>query len=289
MTGFGKGEYKDEGIRIIVESKTVNNKHCDFNIKMPRKLIFLEDRVRSFCKGYIKRGRVDIFVTVENIGTSKFEPYFDLEIARKYVTKLRSLRDEFNLIDDISAIKVATLPEVIISEPIEEDMELIWKKLLQALEIAMTNLLSMRKKEGEKLKSDIIKRTDTLNELIKEIKVYSYTVVEDYREKLQQRLKEITESVIEFDQNRIIQEVAIYADRSDITEEIVRFESHIVQLQDTLEQEGAIGRKLDFIIQEMNREINTIGSKSSNMNITNKVVDIKTELERIREQVQNIE
>ena len=289
MTGFGRGEYKDDNYYFLVECKTINHKYCDINIRLPRKISFLEDKARNFIKNYIKRGRVDIYIKLDLLGSEDVNLKFDETLANQYVNILREIRDKFDLVDDISVMNVAKFPDIIKTEEKEEDEDLLWSMLSKALEETLTKLKEMRSEEGQKLAQDVLERCDILQNTIEEIEKNSYNVVIDYKEKLNNRISEILDNPSLIDENRLAQEVAIYADKSSITEEIVRFKSHIGQLRSTIVKDESIGRKIDFLIQEMNRETNTIGSKSSDLNITNLVVEIKSELEKIREQIQKIE
>ena len=289
MTGFGRGEYKDDNYYFLVECKTINHKYCDINIRLPRKISFLEDKARNFVKNHIKRGRVDIYIKLDLLGSEDVNLKFDESLANQYVNILKEIRDKYDLVDDISVMNIAKFPEIIKTEEKEEDEDLLWSMLSKALEQTLVNLTEMRSEEGKILANDILERCNLLRNIIEEVEKYSHTVVLDYKEKLNNRISEILENPSLVDENRLAQEVAIYADKSSITEEIVRFKSHIEQLKSTIVKNESIGRKIDFLIQEMNRETNTIGSKSSDLNITNLVVEIKSELEKIREQIQNIE
>ena len=289
MTGFGRGEYKDENLSFVVECKTINHKYTDINIRLPRKISFLEDKIRNFVKDYVKRGRVDLYIKLESLNNNDSTLKFDEGLANQYYNILNDIKNKFNLSDDITVMNIAKFPDIVKIEEKEEDESIIWNSLSKALEDCLTKLKDMREEEGAKLSSDIKMRCDLLKNYVEEIEKYSYNVVIDYKEKLRNRINELLEGTIEIDENRLVQEVAIYADKSSITEETVRFKSHIVQLKKTIDKKDSIGRKIDFLIQEMNREINTMGSKSSDLNITNLVVEVKSELEKIREQIQNIE
>ena len=289
MTGFGRGEYKDDNYQFLVECKTINHKYADINIRLPRKLSFLEDKARILVKDYIKRGRVDLYIKLDLLGSEDVNLKFDEELATQYVSILKQIKDKFDLVDDISVMNIAKFPDVIKTEEKEDDEDKLWLMLKVALENALLKLKEMRSEEGKKLAEDIQNRCDLLKNYIEDIEKYSYNVVIDYKEKLKNRISDMLEDPSIIDESRLAQEVAIYADKSSITEEIVRFKSHIEQLKNTVVKNESIGRKIDFLIQEMNRETNTIGSKSSDLNITNLVVEIKSELEKIREQIQNIE
>lgn len=289
MTGFGRGEYKDDNYQFLVECKTINHKYADINIRLPRKLSFLEDKARILVKDYIKRGRVDLYIKLDLLGSEDVNLKFDEELATQYVSILKQIKDKFDLVDDISVMNIAKFPDVIKTEEKEDDEDKLWLMLKVALENALLKLKEMRSEEGKKLAEDIQNRCDLLKNYIEDIEKYSYNVVIDYKEKLKNRISDMLENPSIIDESRLAQEVAIYADKSSITEEIVRFKSHIEQLKNTVVKNESIGRKIDFLIQEMNRETNTIGSKSSDLNITNLVVEVKSELEKIREQIQNIE
>ena len=289
MTGFGRGEYKDDNYQFLVECKTINHKYADINIRLPRKLSFLEDKARILIKDYVKRGRVDLYIKLDLLGSEDVNLKFDEELATQYVSILKQIKDTFDLVDDVSVMNIAKFPDVIKTEEKEDDEDKLWSMLKIALENALIKLTEMRSEEGKKLAEDIQNRCDLLKNYIEEIEKYSYNVVIDYKEKLKNRINDMLEDPSIIDENRLAQEVAIYADKSSITEEIVRFKSHIEQLKNTVSKNESIGRKIDFLIQEMNRETNTIGSKSSDLNITNLVVEVKSELEKIREQIQNIE
>ena len=289
MTGFGRGEYKDDNYQFLVECKTINHKYADINIRLPRKLSFLEDKARILVKDYIKRGRVDLYIKLELLGSEDVNLKFDEELATQYVSILKQIKDKFDLVDDISVMNIAKFPDVIKTEEKEDDEDKLWSMLKVALENALLKLKEMRSEEAKKLAEDIQNRCDLLKNYIEDIEKYSYNVVIDYKEKLKNRISDMLEDPSIIDESRLAQEVAIYADKSSITEEIVRFKSHIEQLKNTVVKNESIGRKIDFLIQEMNRETNTIGSKSSDLNITNLVVEVKSELEKIREQIQNIE
>ena len=289
MTGFGIGEYKDESYNVSVECKAINHKYLDINPRLPRKISFLEDKLRLLIKEYLNRGRVDIFIKFETLKSSGVKLQYDDELASQYYNILRRIKSDFDIENDVTITDITKFPDVITSTESEDDEEVLWNMLSQATRISLEKLTEMRVLEGKKLESDILDRTDLLEKYILDIEKYSESVVSEYKEKLSSRINEVLEDPSVVDESRLAQEVAIYADKSNITEEIVRFKSHIVQLRNTVKKDDTIGRKMDFLIQEMNRETNTIGSKSSNINITNLVIEVKAELEKIREQIQNIE
>lgn len=289
MTGFGMGEYKDDKYNISVECKTINHKYLDVNPRLPRKVSFLEDILRQLVKDYISRGRVDMFIKFDTVSSSGAKLVYDEDLAKQYFEILKRIKDGFDLKQEINPVEISKFPEIVSVTEAEDDEEILWNALREASEKALMSLSNMRKEEGTKLEKDIIERSNLLEKYIDDVERFSDTVVEDYRSRLNQRIGEILENPALVDEARLAQEVAIYADKSSITEEIVRFRSHINQLRNTIVNDDSIGRKLDFLIQEMNREVNTIGSKSSAIDITNLVIQIKAELEKIREQVQNIE
>ena len=289
MTGFGRGEFKNDNYHFLIECKTINHKYCDINVRLPRKISFLEDKIRNYVKNFVKRGRVDLYIKLDLIGSEDVNLKFDDKLATQYVNILKEIKEKFDLQDDISVMNVAKFPDIVKCEEREEDEDLYWSMLREALDIALEKLGQMRQEEGKKLAEDTLERCDILKNIVNEIETYSDTVVDEYKEKLITRINEILDNPSIVDENRLAQEIAIFADKSNITEEIVRFRSHIEQLKNTVVKNESIGRKIDFLIQEMNREVNTMGSKSSNINITNLVVEVKSELEKIREQIQNIE
>lgn len=289
MTGFGIGEYKNDSYNVSVECKAINHKYLDINPRLPRKISFLEDKLRSLVKDYLGRGRIDLFIKFDTVKSSGVKLQYDDALASQYHDILLRIKSDFNIDDKLNVTDIAKFPEIITASESEEDEDLLWGMLSEATEISLKKLCEMRVAEGKKLEEDILNRTDILEKTILDIEKYSDNVVIEYKEKLNNKISEILENPSLIDESRLAQEVAIYADKSSITEEIVRFKSHIVQLRNTVKKDDTVGRKMDFLIQEMNREVNTIGSKSSNIDITNLVIDIKAELEKIREQIQNIE
>lgn len=289
MTGFGIGEYKNDSYNVSVECKAINHKYLDINPRLPRKISFLEDKLRLLVKDYLSRGRIDLFIKFETVKSSGVKLQYDDELASQYYDILRRIKRDFDIEDDIKVTDIAKFPDIITASESEEDEELLWDMLSEATEISLKKLCEMRTLEGEKLEEDILNRTVILEKAILDIEKYSDSVVKEYKDKLNGKISEILEDPSVLDESRLAQEVAICADKSNITEEIVRFKSHINQLRNTVKKDDTIGRKMDFLIQEMNREVNTIGSKSSNIDITNLVIDVKAELEKIREQIQNIE
>ncbi|MCC5911962.1 MAG: YicC family protein [Clostridiaceae bacterium] len=288
MTGFGRGEAQHDERYFNIEFKSVNHRYMDISIKMPKSFTYLEENIRQVVKQYVKRGRVEVFISYKNLGESDIKVVPNVTLANEYLSALKKIEDSLDITSNIETTTLARFSDVLQLEKQEEDEELIWNLLKQGLHDALENLLTMRVKEGEKLKEDLLQRLNTLVQLLEKIEDRSPVIVTAYKEKLTKRIKEILDEDIQLDEQRIAMEVALFADKSSITEEIVRFNSHINQFKEAMEEE-TVGRKLDFLIQEMNREVNTIGSKANDLIISNIVVDIKSELEKIREQVQNIE
>jgi uncharacterized protein (TIGR00255 family) len=288
MTGFGRGKSQTDGMECLVEIKTVNHRYSDVYIKIPRQISFLEDKVREVVSKSVSRGKADVFISFDDFSEDSKSILIDESLANAYVNTVRQLKEKYSLQDDISVSLIARFPDVLKVEKVEQDEEKIWKLLSEALDSAINSLISMRQIEGEGLKNSILEKTDFIENIVKEIGIRAPEVVKEYKCKLENRIKEMMEQQV-IDENRMATEVTIFADRCSIDEELVRLSSHINQLRETLRTGDSVGRKLDFLIQEMNREINTIGSKANDLSITKFVVEIKSELDKIREQIQNIE
>lgn len=288
MTGFGRSTYENEGREYIVEIKSVNNRFTDINIKMPRNLNYLEEKIRKQILSNISRGKVEVSIQLNNNSDLGKKINLNTDIAKKYIKELKKLSEETNIIDNINIMDVAKFPDVLNIRIDEEAEEVIEKELFTALDSAINSFLDMRQKEGSKIKVDLENRIEVIKQKIEQISSISAGLVDEYIVKLETRIKELLKTDV-VDQTRLAQEVVIYSDKCSVEEEITRLKSHISQFLNLLNENIAIGKKLDFLIQEMNRETNTIGSKANNLEITNFVVDIKTELENIREQIQNIE
>ena len=288
MTGFGRSTYENEGREYIVEIKSVNNRFNDVNIKMPRNLNYLEDKIRKQILNNISRGKVEVSIQLNNNSDLGKKINLNTDIAKKYIEELKKLTQETSIIDNINIMDVAKFPDVLNIRIDEEAEEVIQKELFTALEGAINSFLDMRQKEGSKIKVDLENRIEVIKQKIEQISSISAGLVDEYVVKLETRIKELLKTDV-VDQTRLAQEVVIYSDKCSVEEEITRLKSHISQFLNLLNENIAIGKKLDFLIQEMNRETNTIGSKANNLEITNLVVDIKTELENVREQIQNIE
>ena len=288
MTGFGRSTYENDGREYIVEIKSVNNRFNDINIKMPRNLNYLEEKIRKQILSNISRGKVEVSIQLNNNSDLGKKINLNTDIAKKYVEELKKLSEETNIIDNINIMDIAKFPDVLNIKIDEEAEEIIEKELFIALDSAIDSFLDMRQKEGSKIKVDLKNRIEVIKQKIEQISSISAGLVDEYVVKLETRIKELLKTDV-VDQTRLAQEVVIYSDKCSVEEEITRLKSHISQFLNLLNENIAIGKKLDFLIQEMNRETNTIGSKANNLEITNFVVDIKTELENVREQIQNIE
>ena len=289
MTGFGRGESTNEVHHFNVEIKTVNHRYNDIIVKMPKHINYLEEKIKKTIKDKINRGRVEVYINLEYIDESAVDVKVDLSLANAYKEALNILVEQLDIKDDVDLSHILSFSEIIKTERRELDEEQIWDCLEIALVEALDSVMDMRVKEGLALKSDLEIQLMSMDEIIDKIEERSPLVVIEYREKLESRIKEILNIDCNIDEERLAYEVAFFADKSDINEEIIRFKSHIKQFLKSFEENEPVGRKLDFLIQEMNREINTIGSKASDLVISNNVVNIKSQLEKMREQVQNIE
>lgn len=287
MTGFGKASDVLDGRSLDLEFKSVNSRYLDINIRMPKALMALEDRIKKQLGSGIARGKVDVFLTYRNHNENDLEVRVNEGAARKYVEALRQLTQELGIVDDIASSFLLKLDNVITLEEKTEDLDRVWELISGVLGKAMTNHEAMRRAEGENLKRDLLEKRGVILEKLGLIARLAEGMTQRYREKLRERLAELDQ--LYADDDRIAQEVALYADRASIDEEITRLYSHMDQLKDLVNLEEPVGRKLDFLAQEMNREANTMASKSVDLEITSLVLDIKNEIEKIREQIQNIE
>ncbi len=287
MTGFGRGKYEKDGRNYSIDIKSVNHKYSDIGIRMPRILNPFEDRIRKKMAETILRGKIDVFVNFENYSNIGNTIHFNLELAKEYVKGLEELAKETGVEYNMDVMALAKMPEILKIEE-DESEEILGKELMLALDEALKNFVQMREVEGQKLIQDMEKRMAWIEEKVNEIEKYSGTLVKEYMQKLESRVKELMDAKV-VDENRLAQEIAIFSDKSSIEEELTRLKSHIMQFRNFLKENSPIGKKFDFLIQEMNREINTIGSKANCLEITNRVIEVKTEIENIREQVQNIE
>ena len=287
MTGFGRASLESNGKNYIIEIKTVNNKYSDITVKSPKRLSFMEDKIRKQIANRITRGKVEVLVRFFDFSNKSKNVVLNKEIAKEYIKQLREIADENNLSENISVVEIAKLPDILNSIDSDNDEE-IASEALQCLNMALDSLIEMRKAEGENIKQDLLVRIERVQNLVDKIAENSKGIVEEYVSKLEKRVKEILKTDV-VDENRIAQEAVIYADKTSIEEELTRLNSHIVQFKELVNSDGPVGKKLDFMIQEMNRETNTIGSKAGSGEITKAVIDLKVELEDIREQIQNIE
>ena len=289
MTGYGKEIFNVGEREYQVEIKSVNHRYLDINVKMPRILSYLEEDIKKQISEKIKRGKIDVFISFENNGKDGRNIKINKELAKVYIEKLKELASEEKISDNIEVIDISKFPDVLSMEIDEED-DRIKEELIETTKNAVKKIEQMKNIEGEKITQDLLTRIKKIESKIKKISEKSTGLIEEYVVKLEKRIKEILKSE-EIDKSRLAQEVVIYADKCSVEEEITRLKSHIYQLENLIlsNDGGTIGKKLDFIIQEMNRETNTIGSKANNLEITNEVINIKTEIEDIREQIQNIE
>lgn len=288
MTGFGKSKLEINGRSYNIEIKSVNHRYCDINVKLPRSISFYENAIKKVISANVSRGKIDVFVDYTNYTNEGKAVVINKDLAKIYIKQLRELAVEEQLNDNINITEISKMPDVLQLKVDEDENDIILNELMQCLNNAVENFVMMRSIEGEKIKEDLLKRISHIKSMIKEISENTTGLMDEYVVKLKDRIKEILKTDV-IDESRIAQETVIFADKSSIQEELTRLDSHIHQFENLLQSEGAIGKKLDFIIQEMNRESNTIASKSVKLEITNLVIEIKTELEDIREQVQNIE
>ncbi len=291
MTAFARVVQSTPTKNITVELKSVNNRYLDCSVKISRIFSFLEDRVRKYVSECgINRGKLDVYIGIEVTEDSETTIDIDAGYAESYINALKSLRDKFSLPDDISTMRVAQNKEIFTVVKKEEDAELAWLEIKPALDAAIADFILAREEEGEKLKGDILEKLAKIEKLKKKIAAYSQTDIESYRERFETKLRQaIADSGVELNESLILTECAIYADRVAIDEEMVRLDCHFDSFRKILEENAPVGRKIDFLLQEINREINTTGSKCNNADIASIVVEVKSELEKIREQIQNIE
>lgn len=288
MTGYGKSEQTIDSLNVTVEIKSVNHRYFEFSARVPREYGFLEEKLKKYCNSLITRGKVECYVSVEDLEEREMEVNVNETLAAGYVKALKELSERFGLKDDISAVTLSRYPDVIMLHKASEDEERIWNAVKTVAETAVSKFIEMRETEGSKLRGDILSRADYIIECVEFIEGRSPETVREYNEKLKQRMKELLGDAA-VDEQRLLNEAAIYADKIAVDEETVRLRSHISQLREFMNSSEAIGRKLDFLVQEINREANTIGSKAQDVDIAKKVIAIKAEVEKIREQVQNIE
>lgn len=287
MTGFGRYEYQTGSKKFTVELKGVNHRYLDVNIRMPKKFNFFETAIRTLLKQYALRGKVDIFITYEDNSESQATLKYNETLAAEYMRYFKQMEESFGIDNDIRVSTLAHCPEVLTMEEKPDDEDALWSGLKMALEGAFAQFVETRTTEGENLKKDILNKLSGMETLVGHVEERSPQIVEEYRKKLEDKIHELLEMPV--DENRMAAEVILYADKICTDEETVRLKSHISHMRDTLEETEGIGRKLDFIAQEMNREANTILSKANDLEVSNYAIGLKTEIEKIREQIQNIE
>ena len=288
MTGYGRGEHIAEERKFTVEMKSVNHRYNDMTIKLPRSLASLEDKIKKRIMRDVFRGKTDVYISFETFSAADVEVKLNEALAAAYIEKLNWMEEKFGLNGGNKLELAAKFPDIITVEKAQQEEAVIWEALAPALDEAVEKFVAMRTVEGENLKKDILQKGERIKTLVAEVKERSPLVVVEYQEKLHNRLKELMGGV-DVDPQRIATEVAVFADRGCVDEEVTRLESHLVQLKDILEGGGQVGRKLDFLIQEMNRESNTIASKANDIQIVKATIELKSEIEKIREQIQNLE
>jgi len=288
MTGFGRCEIAENNRKFTVEMKSVNHRYLDVNIKMPKKLNFFESAIRSELKNYISRGKVDIFITYEDFSENNSSVRYNKELAEEYLGYLRQMAEDFGLDNDIRVSTLSKYPEVFTMEEQNVDEEELWKELQKAIKGAAEMFVQTRIVEGDQLREDLVAKLDNMLSLVDFIAERSPKIVAEYRQRLEDKVRDLlADNTV--DEARLLTEVTIFADKVCVDEELVRLRSHIETTKKTLLEGGTIGRKLDFIAQEMNREANTTLSKSNDLEISNCAIELKTEIEKVREQIQNIE
>ncbi|MBR0146387.1 MAG: YicC family protein [Eubacterium sp.] len=289
MTGFGRAELIDEKRKLIVEMKSVNHRYADITIKMPRRLNRFEAAIRNVLKDYISRGKVDVFITYENLANAEVAVRYNREIAAEYVKYLREMNQEFSLQEELKATAVGRFPEVFtLEEAAEEDDDELYASLEKVVREAGGHFVQARTAEGENLTKDLLEKVTELKGIVEKIEELSPAIIEDYKVRLREKMDEFLQRN-DIDENRIAAEVTIFADKISVDEEMVRLRSHVDAVRGILEEGGAVGRKLDFIVQEMNREANTTLSKAGSLDVTDLGIELKTLIEKIREQIQNLE
>lgn len=288
MTGYGRSQKVLNGREILVEIRSVNHRYYEYNSRMPRAYNYIDEKLKVLLKSKISRGKVDVSVTINNIEGRDTEIAINKGVAEGYVNALRSVAEELNVVDDLTLSKLIKLPDVFNVQKTPDNEEEVWDDVAETAAEALERFVAMRETEGEKMRLDVLEKSSSILEMVASIEELSPKTVGNYRERLYRKLSELLENR-DIDEQRILTEAAVFADKVAVDEETVRLRSHISQLRELVDSDESVGRKLDFIVQEMNREVNTIGSKSQDLGITKLVVDMKAELEKIREQIQNIE
>ncbi len=288
MTGYGRSQMILNGRDILVEIRSVNHRYYEYNSRIPRSYNYIDEKLKVLLKSKISRGKVDVSVSISNIEGRDTEVAINKGVAEGYINALRGVADELCVADDLTLSNLIRLPDVFIVQKAVDDEDEVWADVSKVADEALERFVAMRETEGEKMRSDVLAKADFILEMVAKVEELSPQTVENYRERLYRKLSEVLEGK-DIDQQRIVTEAAIFSEKIAVDEETVRLRSHISQLRELVNSDETIGRKLDFIVQEMNREVNTIGSKAQDLNITRLVVDMKAELEKIREQIQNIE
>jgi uncharacterized protein (TIGR00255 family) len=288
MTGFGRSEIAEGKRKILIEMKSVNHRYFEVGIKMPKKLNIFEARIRDVIKKYAQRGKIDVFMTYEDLNEETVSLKYNSVLAQEYMQIFDAMAEQFGLANDMTVSSLSRYPEVISTEEVKTDEEELWHFIEKAVVAACEQFVQTRITEGEKLKTDLSGKLDKMLEMVDYIEERSPQIVKEYRSRLESKLNELLKDTT-IEESRLAAEVVIYADKICVDEETVRLKSHIEHAKSCLSEEGGIGRKLDFIAQEMNREANTILSKADDIAISNKAIDLKTEIEKVREQIQNIE
>lgn len=287
MTGFGRGKFEKEGREYLAQIKSINHKYCDINMRIPKSFNSIEYKLRKEIDSRVSRGKIDVYIEFNDNSNSETAVNFNKELAKIYIKHLKELGEETGINNELNVVDISKMPEVFKRDD-EKNEDLIFEETKIALNYALDKFIEMKEFEGNKLKEDIDKRLDLLSNKINEISNFSAGLVNEYIVKLETRIKELLKTDV-VDETRLAQEIVIYSDKSSIEEELTRLKSHITQFRELIKMDSPIGKKLDFLVQEINRETNTIGSKANSLDITNLVVDLKTEIENIREQIQNIE
>ncbi len=288
MTGYGRGELVAEGRHIVFEIKSVNHKFFEFNCRLPRNCLFLEDKLKAFVQERVSRGKVDVFLQVETLDGENVQVEVNHPLADGYAAALRELKERYELPDEVTLALLSRYNDIFTVRKAPEDEDALWRAVLGAARPAMDAFLAMRETEGSRLLSDMLEKAERVESLVGEVEKHTPETVSEYQQRLKAKIEELLGDR-PMDEQRVLTEVAVFADKVAVDEETVRLKSHIRQLRKLSQSDGPVGRKIDFLVQEMNREANTIGSKSQNSEVAYLVVDIKSEIEKIREQVQNVE
>lgn len=288
MTGYGRCEQIDENRKIVIDMRSVNHRYADVSVKVPRSYGYLEDKIREYVSGEISRGKVEVFVYIENYTSEDKAITLDHALSENYYSVLKELKETYGLRNDISISDLARFSDIFVTRSKEDDKDKVWEQVLPCLENAVADFVAMRIREGERLRENLVERAETIQGMIVKIEERMPKIVEEYANRLRERMTELLGN-FQVDESRLLTEVGIMADRVCIDEELVRLKSHFKELEKILALSEPVGRKLDFLVQEINRETNTIGSKANDFGVAKNVVDIKSEIEKLREQIQNIE